>query len=169
MYSFLRFISSPIEWNFYLKKWWAEYEIRKVKTEQRQAIEKLHDLKNYSNEEPKVLQQEDSSDSQLIFGSDQEGNSILLKLTRRRHRISEVWLILRMQNGQVYTLPNHPDTRISNANTRLFEAAGVRFECLVPCSRWRITFNGLLRCGSRKEYSGDVKEAELKHVKFNFM
>lgn len=68
----------------------------------------LKDLKNYENESPKILPNEDSSDSQQLFGADHEGNSILVKFTRRRHRVAEIWLILRIKNGAnyiTYTLP----------------------------------------------------------------
>lgn len=40
-----------------------------------------------------------------MYGSDQEGNSLLIKLTKRGEGNTEIWLILRLRNGSVYTLP----------------------------------------------------------------
>jgi hypothetical protein len=74
--------------------------INKLKKRQQKI---LKDLKNYENESPKILPNEDSSDSQQLFGADHEGNSILVKFTRRRHRVAEIWLILRIKNGSSYT------------------------------------------------------------------
>jgi hypothetical protein len=68
----------------------------------------LRDLRNYEVEAPKILPGEESSDSMQIYGTDNEGNSLLIKFTRRRHRIAEIWLVLRMKNGTkyiTYTLP----------------------------------------------------------------
>lgn len=40
-----------------------------------------------------------------VYGSDQEGNSLLIKLTKRNEGNAEIWLILRLKNGMTYTLP----------------------------------------------------------------
>jgi len=90
------------EWNFFLKRLYAERVIKKLKYNQLKIV---RDLKRYEEETPKILPNEDSSESQMIYGSDDEGNSLIVKFTRRRHRIAEVWLMLRLSNGQVYTLP----------------------------------------------------------------
>jgi hypothetical protein len=87
-------------WNFFLKKLYAQYVINKQKKKQQKI---LKELRNYESDAPKILPNEDSSDSQKIFGSDHEGNSLIVKFTRRRHRIAELWLILRLKNGQQYT------------------------------------------------------------------
>lgn len=152
------------DWNFPFKKFWAEHAIRRLKRED----SKTHD-KRYTDESPKVLELENSSDSQLIYGSDMNGNSLLIKLTRRRHRVSEVWLMLRLSDGETYTLPHHPYTRISNSNSRIFDAAGLKLECIVPYARWRVTFNGELRNGVQHVYSEANFENKLKYVRFNFM
>lgn len=99
------YFSIILGWNFLLKKWYAQRVIKNIK-KKKQKI--LKDLKNYENEAPKILPNEDSSDSQQLYGADHEGNSILVKFTRRRHRVAEIWLILRIKNGsshKTYTLP----------------------------------------------------------------
>lgn len=63
----------------------------------------LRELKNYEHEAPKILPNKDSTDSQQLFGADHYGNSILVKFVRRRHRMAEMWLILRLKNGSNYT------------------------------------------------------------------
>lgn len=88
-----------------MKKLYAQHVITKQKKRQQKI---LKELRYYENDAAKILPNEDSTDSQKLFGSDHEGNSLLVKFTRRRHRIAEVWLILRIKNGQqftTYTLP----------------------------------------------------------------
>lgn len=93
-------------WNFLLKKWWAEQVIKSIKREQKVELQQNELNCNYKTEEIKLLETENSSDSQLIYGSDVGGNSILIKLTRRRLRNAEVWMTVRLANGAVYTLPS---------------------------------------------------------------
>lgn len=59
-----------------------------------------------STEAPKILQREESADSIALYGADQSGTSVFLKITRRRHRVAEVWLVVRLANGEVYNLPS---------------------------------------------------------------
>lgn len=92
-------------WNFFLKKIYARHVINKEKKRQQKI---LKELRNYESESPKILPNENSSDSQQIYGVDHDGNSLLVKFTRKRHRIAEIWLILRVKNGNsftTYTLP----------------------------------------------------------------
>lgn len=134
-----------------------------------------------------------SSESQLFYGCDMNGNYLLLKFTRFQHRIAELWITLRLEDGTHYTLPGnrfslkvvqnlfffnlylilfsieHPDTRVGNATPNRFEAHGLSMEILVPYSKWRICFSGLLRRGVRKEYTEHINESELEYVKFNFL
>lgn len=125
------------------------------------------DTHKYESEAPKVLQNEESSDSQMICGNDMEGNSLLIKFTRRRHRVAEVWLLLRLKNGQVYIFPGHPNTKIVNATPNIFEGSGLKLECFVPYSKWRITYSGMLRRGISQEMT--ESEDDLYFVRFNFM
>lgn len=55
---------------------------------------------------------------------------------------------------------DHPNTQITNATPRLFEGAGLKLECLVPYSKWRFTYIGMLRKND---------EENLHFVRLNFM
>jgi hypothetical protein len=103
-------------WNFFLKKIYAEHVLNKKKKLQ---LKFMRELRNYESEAPKLLPNEDSSDSQKIFGSDHEGNSLIIKFTRRRHRIAEIWLILRLKCGQQYTTYTLPGEKIKLCCCRL--------------------------------------------------
>lgn len=92
----------------------------------------------------------------------------MLKFERRRHRIAEIWLILRLKNGDVYTFPSHPNSVIVNATPRAFEGAGIKLECLKPHSKWRITYSGWMRKGITESYPHDDDE-QLNFVKINFL
>lgn len=81
--------------------------------------------------------------------------------------MAEVWLVLRLLNGQVYTFPDHPNTKIVNATPRIFEGSGLRLECLVPYAKWRITYSGLLRRGIAQDLS--ETEDDLFFVRMNFL
>lgn len=133
----------------------------------RDRVKIARDLRKYDSEEPKILPNDESCDSQLIFGHDEIGNSLLIKFTRRRHRVAEVWLILRLKNGQVYTLPEHPNTKIVNATPRIFEGAGLKLECLAPYSKWRFTFSGMLRKGISQTVVDS--DDDLFFVRMNFL
>lgn len=152
-------------WNFFLKKIYAEYEIkRKQKHDQ---LRNIYDAKQFESEPPKILPNEESSESQLIWGNDDAGNSLLIKYTRRRHRVAEVWLVLRLKGGHVYTFPEHPNTKIVNATPRVFDGSGLKMECLVPYSKWRVTYAGMLRRGIAQNVSDDDKD--FYFVRLNFM
>lgn len=93
----------------------------------------------------------------------------MIKLTRRRHRIAAIWLVLRLKDGRVFNLPDQPDTQVFNVNEESFNAGGLNMDCLVPFVSWRIRFNGYLRQGLRDEWTPDPKEEELLTVRFNFL
>jgi hypothetical protein len=152
-------------WNFILKKLYAEYVVKRKQKQDRSKL--ARDMKRYENESPKILPNDESSDSQLIFGHDERGNSLLIKFTRRRHRVAEVWLIFRLENGQVYTFPEHPNTKIVNATPRIFEGSGLKLECLVPYAKWRITYSGMLRRGIAQKVVDN--DNDLYFVRMNFM
>ncbi|KAL7035897.1 hypothetical protein ACKWTF_008613 [Chironomus riparius] len=154
-------------WNFFLKKMYAEYVLNKNKKRQLKFIK---ELRKYESETPKLLPNEDSTDSQKIFGTDHDGNSLLIKFIRRKHRIAEIWMILRLKcdnKFETYTLPDHPHTKIPNAHPNMFEGSGLKIECLVPYSRWRITYAGMLRKGISQTLSDD--ESDFQFVKLNLI
>lgn len=80
-----------------------------------------------------------------------------------------MWLTLQLQDGRVFTLPDHPDTQAISENEETFNAAGLSMECLVPFMSWRIRFNGLLRLGVRSKWVANIKDDDLVAVKFNFL
>lgn len=151
-------------WNFSFKKLYAEYEIKR-----KQKSDKLKGrvLKQFISDEPKILPNEESSESKLIYGNDVQGNSLLIKYTRRRHRVAEVWLVLRLKNGVIYTFPDHPSTKIVNTTPRVFEGSGLKIENLVPYAKWRITYTGMLRRGIAQDVTDN--EGDLYFVRMNFM
>ncbi|XP_063709081.1 uncharacterized protein LOC134837628 [Culicoides brevitarsis] len=154
------------EWNFFLKRWYAQRIVRKIKENQHSLLKYE---KNYDYENPKLLPSSKSSESQFIYGCDMNGNFLLLKFTRFQHRIAEIWLVLKFEDGTILTLPEHPDTLVCNGTPNKFEAHGLTLENLVPYSKWRIRFNGLLRRGIRTEFSEEIHESDLEYVKFNFL
>lgn len=149
-----------------MKRIYAEHKIK-----QKQKHDKLkfiHDNeRQYECETPKILPTEESSESQLICGNDDKANSLLIKFTRRRHRVAEIWLLLKLPNGHTYSLPDHPNTKVVNATPRIFEGSGLKMECLVPYSKWRITYSGMLRRGITQIVS--ESEEDFYYAKFNFM
>lgn len=149
-----------------MKKIYAEYKIRSHRKREKLQFIKENG-KRHETEAPKILLNEESSDSQFFCGNDEKGNSLLIRFMRRRHRVAEIWLLLRLSNGEVYAFPEHPNTKVVNATPRVFEGSGLRMECLVPYSKWRITYSGMLRRGIAQVVSDD--EADLHFVKFNFM
>lgn len=148
-----------------MKKIYAEFEINRQQAKDKKRT--LDDKSFYEIEAPKILPNDDSSDSQLICGHDDKGNSLLLKFTRLRHRVAEVWLVLRLASGDTFTLPDHPSTTIANATPRIFEGAGLKLECIIPYAKWRVTFSGMLRRGVSQVITDN--ETDLRFVRFNFM
>lgn len=130
-----------------------------------------------------------------IYGCDDEGNSLLIKIKKQKDQNDDVWLILRLANGKVFTLPgpgiwclskiisikinvylyeviDRPQT-YSNAISDKFESSGLCIETLRHYKSLRITFIGLLKeisATSNKTINGVENEAnQLRFVKFNFL
>ncbi|XP_014666024.1 PREDICTED: putative phosphoenolpyruvate synthase [Priapulus caudatus] len=102
-----------------------------------------------------------------IGGLDRHGNWLVARITRLPGRTAEVWLMLKLADGQYYHFPSFPDTRVYNCDGESFTAGGLQIELLKPLMKWRVTFNGLLREGERSEWNAD-DEGKLVHVKFAF-
>lgn len=85
-----------------MKRWYAHRVVNKIKQNQNSLLKYE---KNYDNEHPKLLPSSKSSESQLIYGCDMHGNYLLVKFTRFQHRIAELWLVLRLEDGTTFTLP----------------------------------------------------------------
>ncbi|XP_055693663.1 uncharacterized protein LOC129796030 [Lutzomyia longipalpis] len=154
-------------WNFFLKQRWAERRLRKRFKEEDPGEEFFI---SHPDDEVHAIEKDIGVESLQFYGTDSQGNELLVKISRRKGRVADVILSLRLESGETLTLPQHPDTRISSANTEeAFEAAGLRYECLVPNSNWRITFAGYLRREIRKTWSAEVHDDDLIFVRFNFI
>ncbi|XP_046625841.1 uncharacterized protein LOC124307780 isoform X2 [Neodiprion virginianus] len=154
-------------WNFHLKRCWAEYCINGA-IRKKATIKKKYDIVVPKElEELRKLSDEDSSDSIQFYGIDQKGNFVFISLTRRRHRTAELILQLSLADGRMYQLPNHPDSVIFNNVDRGWSAVGLKITPLEPWRRWRITFNGLLRNGIKRNYRQN--EGKVEHVRFHFI
>ncbi|XP_014666023.1 PREDICTED: uncharacterized phosphotransferase YvkC-like [Priapulus caudatus] len=103
-----------------------------------------------------------------IGGVDMHGNRLVTRITRLPDRTAEVWLMLKLADGQYYHFPSFPDTRVCNCDGESFTAGGLQFELLKPLMKWRVTFNGLLREGEINEWNPE-SEGKLVHVKFAFI
>nr|CAD7267632.1 unnamed protein product [Timema shepardi] len=51
-----------------------------------------------------------SVDIMMVHGCDHAGNSIHIRITRRRHRVTDVWLHVQLQDGTHYQLPGTSTT-----------------------------------------------------------
>ncbi|XP_046747290.1 uncharacterized phosphotransferase YvkC-like isoform X2 [Diprion similis] len=155
------------EWNFHLKRCWAAYCIKDA-IRKKATIEKKDDIMVPKElEELRKLTDENSSDSIQFYATDQKGNFVFINLTRRRHRTAELILQLSLADGRTYQLPNHPDSVIFNNVSRGWSAAGLKITPLDPLRRWRITFNGLLRNGIKRNYRQN--DGKVEHLRFHFI
>ncbi|PSN52100.1 hypothetical protein C0J52_04339 [Blattella germanica] len=80
----------------------------------------------------------------MIRGTDNKGNALHLKICRKQHNATEVWLYVQMGNGSVFLLPEHPDCTFINSHKNTWSGGGLKLQMCEPLRRWRISFNGLL-------------------------
>ena len=78
-------------------------------------------------------------------GLNAEGSYFVLRIARRNNRRAELWLTVHVPDVGTFQSPVHPSTTVYHTDGETFSAAGLKFECVVPMKRWKITFNGLLR------------------------
>ncbi|CAB0034330.1 unnamed protein product [Trichogramma brassicae] len=122
------------------------------------ATKILRTEKNYSQE----------SRTLCYHGADQLGNSFYVKFKRTPEKESELVLILYIDGGSTkYELPEHPNTVIKQDKDS-WSAQGLTMTVLEKDKRMRITFNGLLRKGTRKSVDDDIHTG-LEHVRLNFI
>ncbi|KAL7292890.1 hypothetical protein TKK_0013560 [Trichogramma kaykai] len=113
-------------------------------------------------------QDENESRTLCYHGADQLGNSFYIKFQRNPEKESELVLILYMDGGSTkYELPEHPNTVI-NQDKDSWSAQGLTMTVLEVDKRVRITFNGLLRKGTRTSVDEDIHPG-LEHVRLNFI
>ncbi|KAH9377867.1 hypothetical protein HPB48_020845 [Haemaphysalis longicornis] len=92
---------------------------------------------------------QEKEDEMLVWACTERGECVLARVRRRPlNGTAEAWLYLRTADGQCYVLPppRTPGECVDHSRSGVFAAAGLRLEQEVPMRRWRIAFNGLLRC-----------------------
>lgn len=122
---------------------------------------------------PKPLVTDRHEDSMQLFGMDSEGRAVVARVVRMTQRRSSVILMVVDKNGDVYTLPNQPDTNLVNVTDVGWKAGGISLQCVEPMRCWRLKFNGLLRRGKREEYitedDKDRDEENIIHARLDFL
>ncbi|XP_075746999.1 rifampicin phosphotransferase isoform X2 [Rhipicephalus microplus] len=89
-------------------------------------------------------------DEMLIWASTERGECLLARVRRQpSRRTAEAWLYLRTADGHSYVLPSCRQSTSDSSQQGVYAASGLRLEQLVPMRRWRVAFNGLLRCTTR--------------------
>lgn len=97
-------------------------------------------------------------DEHFVWASTERGECMLARV--RRHpsrRTAEAWLYLRTADGHSYVLPTEHQIGADCSRNGVYAAAGLRLEQLVPMRRWRVAFNGLLRCTTRGDAVAHVQ------------
>ena len=87
-------------------------------------------------------------DCMYFNGLDSAGTFFVLRIARRNGRKAELWLSINVPGVGFFQSPIHPDTNLYNVDSDVgdkYSAGGLKFECVEPMKRWRVTYNGLLR------------------------
>jgi len=84
-------------------------------------------------------------DSMYFNGFDSKGTFVIFRIARRHRRMAEIWLSVNIPGVGFFQSPIHPDTNVYNVDGETFSAGGIKFECLEPMRRWKVTYNGLVR------------------------
>lgn len=158
-------------WNFFLKKWWVQWKLRQLQPRRQSPVAAfVASQEDEDREKLQTLVKEEEVDSMTIRGTDHKGNAIYLRVIRKRHNITEVWLHVQLDDGSVYLLPEHPDTTLQGDNRMSWSGGGLKFKMCEPMRTWRITFNGLLRHGvKQKRNMEDNENDRIHHVQFQFI
>lgn len=115
-------------------------------------------LSDYLEEDPKLLTNGNTSDFQFFYGNDTMGNSLELYIRRFKGHQSTVYLRLQLED-ETFLIPEELLKGNTNAG---FESNSLKFENIIPYSRWRVTFSGIL-----KKMRGS--ETTYEFAKFNFL
>ncbi|XP_071524081.1 uncharacterized phosphotransferase YvkC-like [Panulirus ornatus] len=123
---------------------------------------------------PKPLTTDRHGDRMMLCAVDRHGRAVVARVVRQTHRRASVFMCVVDQTGDVYTLPNQPDTGQVNVSEEGWQGAGLTLTCVDPMKCWRVKFNGLLRRGAREQYTtdeGDVEEDEsiVCHVRLDLL
>jgi len=110
-------------------------------------------------EQPKKLNDADSSDGMFLYGTDGFGMFLKVSIDRQLNRQAQASLLFILPDGTTYELPNAPDTIISDIDGRdTFNAAGIKFQMIDAMRKWRIIFNGLVK----RVQNGEESEVHLR-------
>ncbi|XP_063596682.1 putative phosphoenolpyruvate synthase [Penaeus indicus] len=124
-------------------------------------------------EQPKPLITDRHEDSMLIWGADEAGRGVVARVVRQTQRRASVLLTVVDQTGDVYTLPNQPDSNLVNVTGGGWRGGGLSLQCVDPMRCWRLKFNGLLRRGPREEYitddEDDTDDSEVIHARLDLL
>ncbi|KAM6057732.1 uncharacterized protein VSU04_009842 [Chlamydotis macqueenii] len=92
---------------------------------------------------------------------------VIARLTKRPNGICEMWLFLRVDGIGEFQHPQHPNMMVSDESEEIWSGGGLTIEYVEPQTRWKISFDGLLRKGPyRQQWSEE--EGQLVPVKFSF-
>ncbi|KAK1124993.1 hypothetical protein K0M31_006330 [Melipona bicolor] len=149
---------------FLLKYLWAEYCINWMKRKKKNVSNLHNDEKRHLADSK--IKDKDSANSTFFYGADQKGNSLVIKFTRKAFKIAEISLQLATSDGQLYVLPEYPDTTLTSSLTHEWTAGGLRIEFLDFQQRWRIIYNGMLRNLTQGD---ECNDDNVEHVRFNFI
>lgn len=162
-------------WNFFLKKWWVRWKLWQLQQHDLLTVAEsvsalLPSQQDEDRELLRTLMKEKEVDSIAMCGTDHKGNAVYLRITRKQHSVTEVWLYVQLDDGSVYQLPGHPDTTMRSNNRSSWSGGGLKFQMCEPMRKWRITFNGLLRHGVKtKRNMEDCEDDKIHHVQFRFI
>ncbi|KAF2362559.1 hypothetical protein FHG87_006686 [Trinorchestia longiramus] len=99
-------------------------------------------------------------DSISLWGVDAVGRAVYVSVARLAHGRAAFMLLIRDQDGQLYTVPNQPDSGVQQYSGEGWRAPGLLVECVQPMRTWRIKYSGYLRKGSRLEYNTELSPAD---------
>jgi len=140
---------------FYL----AKKVVRKCQEKRRKNREKY----GYNHELDMKFSAKKLVNYQSFQGCDQKGNSISLKFTIGATKIAEVFLVLKLSNGSIYTFPGVHKVHLTTVKENQWKINGLLVETLDPYRRVRIVYNGLLQNVACKSYE------KIEHIQFNFI
>ncbi|XP_075367042.1 uncharacterized protein LOC142414063 isoform X2 [Mycteria americana] len=92
---------------------------------------------------------------------------VIARLAKRPNGICEMWLFLRVDGIGEFEHPQHPNMMVSDESEEIWSGGGLTIEYVEPQTRWKISFNGLLRKGPYRQQWSEEK-GELVPVKFSF-
>jgi len=84
-------------------------------------------------------------DCMYFNGIDASGTYVITRIARRHGRKAEIWLSVNVPGIGFFQSPIHPDTSMYNVDPDVYSVGGLKYECLEPMKRWRITFSGPMR------------------------